>query len=176
MKRQEMTIRFRYGGFDRRVWWITALTLIVAGGVCAWLYVVAAGAYYVAVWTTTVCVALLALVLLSVPRRIILGEEELELRCLVETTYIPLRSIVDVEVVEGSGLSHRVPLLGVYGLWGYYGRYLDLRSWHILKVYATRRSGCVAINTTKSRYVVSCNAPQLLRTMVLEAKSRVAQE
>ena len=75
MERQEMTIRFRYGGFDRRVWWITALTLIVAGGVCAWLYVVAAGAYYVAVWTTTVCVALLALVLLSVPRRIILGEE-----------------------------------------------------------------------------------------------------
>lgn len=168
-----MTVKFRYGGLDRRAWWITILSVLLLGGVCAALWLTAGGAFYLAAWVTLMLTALVALCLLSVPRRIIVGEECVELRCLVETTYIPLGSIVDVEVV-GRGVKGKFPLLGIYGFGGYYGRYYASR--HIYKVYATRRERCVAIHTTKHRYMVSCGAPEMLRGMILDAKRRNTKE
>lgn len=152
------------------------ITLVVFGGVCVWLFLTAGDAYYLAAWVTTAGVVLLALCMLSVPWRILLSEEELELRSIVDVTYIPLRSIVDVEVVSEGGFKGKLPLIGVYGLWGYYGRYLDLKRWRFYRVYATRRRGCVVIHTTRRRYVVSCRTPEMLRTMIWEMKRGSAQE
>lgn len=152
------------------------MTLFLLGGVCAVLWLTAGGAFYLAAWVTLMLMALVTLCLLSVPRRIIVGEESVELRCLVETTYIPLSSIVDVEIVGVGALRCKFPLVGIYGFWGYYGRYLDIRKWHMYRVYATRRSGCVTIHTTKRRYVVSCGTPEMLRVMILSAKARNPKE
>ena len=152
------------------------MTILLLAGVCSVLWLTAGGAFYLAAWVTMMCVALVALCLLSVPRRIIVGEEMVELRCLVETTYIPLGSIADVEIVEQGALRGKMPLVGIYGFGGYYGRFLDLRTWRIHRVYATRRRGCVAIHTSKRRYVVSCGAPAMLRGMILDAKARNPQE
>ena len=171
-----MNVKFKYGGFDGRVWWISAVCVLLTGGALAALWMTAGGAYYLAAWVSMACVVIVALCLLSVPRRIIVGDHELELRCLVETTYIPLSSIADVEVLEGDGLRRKVPLVGIYGFWGYYGRYIDLKTGRLHRVYATRRTKCVAIHTSKRRYVVSCNAPELLRSMILSAKARDSKE
>lgn len=171
-----MNVKFRYGGFDGRVWWISAITVLLLGLVCGALWILADGAYYLAAWVTLMLVALVALCLLSVPRRIIVGEELVELRCLVETTYIPLSSIVDVDIVSMGAMKGKFPLVGIYGFWGYYGRYLDVRGWRMYRVYATRRKGCVTIHTTKKRYVVSCGAPEMLRVMILSAKARNPKE
>jgi hypothetical protein len=111
---------------------------------------------------------------LSVPRRIILRDEELELRCLVETTYIPLGSIVDVEVLGSEGLLRKFPLLGVGGFWGYLGFWIEFGSWKILRTYVTHRKKCVAIHTSRRRYLISCGAPDLLRSELLAAKARRA--
>ncbi len=167
-----MKVTFRYGGFDGRVWCVSLLSLLVTGGACAWLFLTAGGAYYIAAWVTMVVVAIMALCLLSVPRRIILSEKELELRCLVESIYIPLDKIVDVAEVERGAFGWKIPLVGVAGFWGYYGRWLDVKSWRIHRVCATRRSGCVAIHTTHHRYLVSCNSPQLLRALLVERMGR----
>ena len=171
-----MKVKFRYGAFDRRVWWLSMTTLVVFGGLCAWLFLTAGGAYYLAAWVTMAGVVLGALCMLSVPWRIWLSDGELELRSLVDVTYIPLRSIVDVEVVGEEVLKRKMPLVGAYGFWGYYGRFLDLKRWRFYRVYATRRSGCVVIHTTKRRYVVSCRTPEMLRTMIWEMKRSGAQE
>lgn len=171
-----MKVKFRYGSFDKCAWWLSMVTIVIFGGVCAWLFLTAGGAYYLAAWVTTTGVVLLALCMLSVPWRILLSEEELELRSLVDVTYIPLRTIVDVEVVGEGCFESKVPLVGVYGLWGYYGRYLDLKRWRFYRVYATRRRGCVVIHTTRRRYVVSCRTPEMLRTMIWELKRSGAQE
>ena len=171
-----MKVQFRYGAFDRRVWWLSIMTLVVFGGLCAWLFLTARGAYYLAAWVTMAGVVLGALCMLSVPWRILLSDGELELRSLIDVTYIPLRSIVDVEVAKEGCFKGKMPLVGAYGFWGYYGRYLDLRRWRIYRVYATRRRGCVVIHTTKRRYVVSCRTPEMLRTMIWEMKRGGAQE
>ncbi len=171
-----MKVIFRYGRFDKRVWWVSTLAALLFGLLVAYLFWSAGGAYYLAVWVTVVGIALGALMVLSVPRKILVGEEEVELRCLVETTYVPLGSIVDVEILEGEGLRGKWPLCGSYGFWGYYGFYVDPKRWRLHRVYAKRRDRCVAIHTSKRRYVVSCNAPELLRTMILSAKQRAARE
>lgn len=171
-----MKVKFRYGAFDRRVWVLSTTTLVVFGGVCAWLFLTAGGAYYLAAWVAMTGVVLGALCMLSVPWRIWLSEEELELRSLVDVTYIPLRSIVDVEVVGEEALGSKIPLVGAYGLLGYYGRYLDLKRWKFYRVYATKRRGCVVIHTTKRRYAISCRTPEMLRTMIWEMKRSGAQE
>ena len=167
-----MKIKFRCGGFDRRVWWTSMVIILALGGLCAWLFATAEGAYYLAAWTTMTAVVIVALCLLSVPYRVVLSEDKLELRALVESVYIPLHSVVDVEVVGSKGFGRKLPLWGVGGFWGYYGRWLDGRSWRIHRVCATRRSGCVAIHTTHHRYLVSCNSPQLLRALLVERMGR----
>ncbi len=169
-----MTIRFRYGGFDRRVWMVSIATLMAVGGCLAYLFVEAQGAYYFAAWCASIIFAVMVLCLLSVPRRIILRDDELELRCLMETTYIPLRSIVDVEVLGARGLRRKFPLLGVGGFWGYLGFWIDLGSWKIHRTYVTHRKKCVAIHTSHRRYLISCGAAELLRSEILAAKTRCA--
>lgn len=171
-----MKLKFRYGGADRQAWLVTIVSVLAFAGLCAWLFLGADEAYYIAMWTTAVGVAFMAFLLLSVPRRIIIHDQELELRCLVETTYVDLGSIVDVEVVGTEGFRGKIPLLGVYGFGGYYGRYLDLRKWRIYKVYALRRDRCVAIHTSRRRYMVSCAQAEMLKSMIMDAKARAAKE
>ena len=158
------------------MWWISTITLVLLGVVIAHLWITAEGAFYLAAWVSMTAVVVVALCMLSVPRRIIVSDDEVEIRCLVESTYIPLRSIADVEVVEGDGMRRKFPLLGIYGFWGYYGRYFDLAKGKLHKVYATKRTGCVAIHTSKCRYLVSCSAPEMLRQMILNAKARGPKE
>lgn len=171
-----MKIKFRCGGFDRRVWWMSMVIILALGGLCAWLFATAEGAYYLAAWTTMTAAVIVALCLLSVPYRVVLSEDKLELRALVESVYIPLHSVVDVEVVGSKGFGRKLPLWGVGGFWGYYGRWIDVRGWKIYRVFATRRTGCVAIHTTKHRYLVSCRTPEMLRTMILHNRARNSHE
>jgi len=173
---KKVKVKFRYGGFDGRVWWTSIVTTLLFGGLCAWLFATADGAYYLAAWTTMTGVTLGVLCLLSTPWRIVLSDEVLELRCLLDVSYISLHSVVDVEVLDEERLGRRVPLVGCYGFWGYYGRFLDLRTRKVCRVYATRRKGCVAIHTSRRRYVVSCRTPEMLRSMILNAKSRTSRE
>lgn len=171
-----MKLTMRYGRLERRARTITAVVLLLLVVLCVVLFALSGGATYLAAWTTSVAVALVALALLSLPRRIILSDEELELRCLVETTYIRMSSIVDVEVVEGGALRHKLPLLGTCGFGGYCGFWLDLASWRVYRCYLTTREGCVAIHTSHRRYLVSCAAPELLRGQILATKARCSRD
>lgn len=171
-----MKITFRYGKADGRVWAVTFTTLFVVGGVIAALWLLAGGAYYVAAWSTAVAVAIGLLFLLSKPTRIILTDNLLELRCLVDTTYIKVGSIVDVAVVGEAGLKRKFPLCGSWGFWGYFGRYIDFGSWRTYRVYASNRHKCLAIHTTRRRYLISCHNAELLRDLILDTRARTATE
>lgn len=176
LKDKQMKLTFRYGGLDTRGIVITLFTAGVIGVIVAWLLLTSEGAYYFAAWVIAICTALIALCALSIPTRIILNDTTLELRCLVDTTYIPLESIADVEFVGKDGLKGKVPLVGSYGFMGYLGRYFDLRTGHTHRLYATNRAKAVAIHTSKRRYLVSCNAPELLVAALGEGRKMAAQE
>ena len=171
-----MKITFRYGKADGLSWVVTLVVLAAMGALSTWLFVNAHGAYYVAAWVVALCVAVEALFLLSKPTRIVLDGKTLELRCLVDTTYLPIDSIVDIVALGNNGFRHKVPLLGSWGIWGYFGRYADLRGRRIYNVYATTREQCVAIHTTRRRYLISCRNADLLVSLVQDARTRNASE
>ena len=171
-----MKVTFRYGKADRASWVITLVVLAAMGGAIALLFATAGGAYYVAAWVAALCVAVVVLFLLSKPTRIILDDRTLELRCLVDTTYTPVESIVDIVSLGKEGFGRKVPVAGSYGFWGYFGRYADLKSRRIYRIYATTRKSCVAIHTTHHRYLVSCRNADLLVSLVLDARARSAKE
>jgi hypothetical protein len=171
-----MRITLRFGSLDRRARIITTTLGGLVVGLCITLFATSHGATYIAAWTTSVVVALVALCMLSLPRRIILDDQMVELRCLVESTYIQLGSVVDVEVVGESGLRRKLPLLGVYGFGGYYGFWLDLATRKIYRTYITSRKECVVIHTSHRRYLVSCAAPEMLRSQILATKARCSKE
>lgn len=171
-----MKITFRYGRADRLSWVITVVALATMGALSAWLFLNANGAYYVAAWVTALCVAVGGLFLLSKPTRIVLDNKMLELRCLLDTTYLPIDSIVDIAVLGSDGFRHKSPLFGSWGFWGYFGRYADLKGRHIYNVYATTRKQCVAIHTTRRRYLISCQNAELLVSLVLDMRARNASE
>lgn len=171
-----MRVTFRYGKADRLSWVMTLAVLGVMGTLSAVLFARAQGAYYVAAWATALCVAVAVLFLLSKPTSIVLDDKTLELRCLLDTTYIPVESIVDIVAVGGNGFHKKVPLLGSFGFWGYLGHYADLKAKRIYSVYATNRRQCVAIHTTRRRYLISCRNAELLVSLVLEARARGAKE
>ncbi len=171
-----MKITFRYGKADRRSWLTTLAVLAVMGGGLALLYAGAEGAYYVAAWATALCVALVALLMLSKPTRIILDDNTLELRCLLDTTNISIGSIVDIVALGDEGFRHKMPLCGSCGFFGYFGRYITLKGGRVYRVYATTRKQCVAIHTTHRRYLISCRNADLLVSLVLDARARNAKE
>lgn len=171
-----MKLTFRYGGLDAKGVIITSLVVVAVGGAVAWLFATSAGAYYLAAWVSAVCLALVALCGLSIPTRIILSDTTLELRCLVDTTYIALESIADVEFVGADGFKKKVPTVGSCGFMGYLGRYVDVRTGRIHRLYASNRKKGVAIHTSKRRYLISCNNPELLVTALNEARKLAAQE
>ena len=171
-----MKLTFRYGGLDAKGVVITSLVVAAMGGGVAWLFATSAGAYYLAAWVSAVCLAIVALCGLSIPTRIILSDTTLELRCLVDTTYIALESIADVEFVGSEGFRRKAPLVASCGFMGYLGRYIDLRTGRVHRLYASNRKKGVAIHTSKRRYLVSCNNPELLVVALNEARKLAAQE
>lgn len=130
--------RFNYPPLDRRARRITiAIIAIVAlaTGWMTWRYI-SQGGYYPA-WFLTFALAIAALYILSIPRKIRLTEQAVEIRCIVEMTSIAREDIRAVRRLE-KGKTHLFPLLGSYGFFGYYGYYLDWREWEIVRVYASR--------------------------------------
>lgn len=156
-------------------WAITVLTLgLVAGGF--WWLIDNGYSLYLIVWLAVVVLALIVLCLMSLPTRIVVTDTEVELRCLVESTYIPTESIADVKQLKSSGLRGKLPLVGSFGFLGYLGRYLELRTGRVSRVYVASRHKCVAIHTSKRRYLVSCNNAPLLVMAINEARKRAAKE
>ncbi|MDE6374508.1 MAG: hypothetical protein K2L09_01995, partial [Alistipes sp.] len=122
--------------FDRpTIYWTVAYWLVFAllGGGLYYLY----EGGYLSAWFTSFIVALVALMSLSIPRKIVVTDETLQVRCLLDITEIRRDEIASVRRVEKSDMKWIVPLFGGCGFFGYYGHFLDLRRFERVKLYAT---------------------------------------
>lgn len=153
-------------------WAISCITVLAIAGALTWLTLSVGNALYIVAWVGAILFALWLLCLLSTPTRIIVDADNVELRCVLESTYIPTESIADVKQLDNNGLSGKIPILATCGFMGYTGRYIDLGSGKIHRTYITHRHKCVAIHTSRRRYIVSCNNPQLLVMAINEVRQR----
>ena len=112
---------------------------------------------YLSAWFTSVIIALVALMTLSIPRRIVLLDHTLEIQCILDITEINIREIASVRRVDRRRMRWIVPLLGGIGFFGYYGKYFDLKEFDTVNMYASEWNNFVEITDIyDSRTYVSC--------------------
>ncbi len=112
---------------------------------------------YVSAWFISVVVALIALMVISIPRKIVVTDDTLNIMCVLEIVEIPLEEIVSIRKIEEQEYRWIVPLLGSYGFFGYFGYYLDLNTFDRVRFYATEWQNIVEIvDIYDDRYYISC--------------------
>ena len=120
------------------------------------LYMLYMGGFFSA-WFVSFVMAIFALMILSIPRRIILLENKLEIQCVFDITEIDLQEISRIRKVSNRRLRWTILLFGSSGFCGYYGKFFDLKEFEVITIYASEWNNFVEITDIyDSRIYVSC--------------------
>ena len=130
--------------FSRRTIYVSLVYLAVFALLGWALYHLYEGGYLSA-WFTSFIVALIALMALSIPRKIVVSEDRVEVRCLLDITEIRRNEIASVRRVETRRMKWFIPIFGGYGFFGYYGHFIDLRRLDRVRIYASEWRNFVEI-------------------------------
>lgn len=156
---------------------IFSVIIILLGVLGVWvLYELYTGGF-VSAWFTSVIVAVALLMLLSVPRRIVLLNNTLEIQCISDITEIPLDEIEHIRTVSRKRMRWMIPIFGVVGFFGYYGRFLDLKSWRTVHLYLSEWNNFVEVVTLHgSHYYLSCREAEELIVAVKELQQQPSEQ
>ena len=156
---------------------IFSVIIILLGVLGVWvLYELYTGGF-VSAWFTSVIVAVALLMLLSVPRRIVLLNNTLEIQCISDITEIPLDEREDIRTVSRKRMRWMIPIFGVVGFFGYYGRFLDLKSWRTVHLYLSEWNNFVEVVTLHgSHYYLSCREAEELIAAVKELQQQPSEQ
>lgn len=142
--------------FGRSAYYGAAVYLALFGLLGWWLYHLYEGGYLSA-WFTSFIGAIIALMALSIPRKIVVTEDRVEIRCLLDITEVRRDEIASVRRVEPRRMKWFIPIFGGYGFFGYYGHFLDLRRFDRVRLYASEWKNFVEITDIyEERLYVSC--------------------
>lgn len=165
-----MNREFEYGKMDRRAHQMTAIFSMVFIVAVLFLVLPTLGDTYTRAVILSVFCAIVLLCILSIPRKIVVSEETLEIRCVVDLTKIPLRNIASAERLRREDMRTTIPLLGAFGFFGYYGYYLNLRNFKMSVLYCTEWDNFVRITDIyEKQYIVSCPKPAALVYTIRDA-------
>ncbi len=147
---------------DRKTYITTAVCLAILlaiSGVIIYMYV---GGFFSA-WFISLVAALIALVVISIPRNIVVDNDTLTILCVLEVVEIPIDDIAAIQKVENSECRWLLPIFGSRGFFGYFGYYIDFSTWERVQFYATEWQNLVEIiDIYDDRYYVSCREADLL--------------
>ena len=133
------------------------------------LYTLYTGGFFSA-WFVSFVLALIALMILSIPRRIVLLDNTLEIQCIFDITEIDVSEIARIRKVRTRKLRWAMLLFGSAGFFGYYGKYFDLKEFEVITIYASEWNNFVEIvDIYDSRTYVSCRDADALIASVREA-------
>ena len=157
--------------FSRHTLSLTTIYLTIFLALGIGLYFLYEGGYLSA-WFFSFIVALVALMSLSIPRRILVDDEGLHILCLLDITELHPEEIASVRQVEKQELRGYVP---------YFGGYFDLKNLERVKIYASEWRNFVEITDIyENRIYVSCTQGEELvndlRELISHARERRAQE
>ena len=120
------------------------------------LYMLYMGGFFSA-WFISFVMAIFALMILSIPRRIVLLDNKLEIQCVFDITEIDLQEISRIRRVSPRRLRRTMLLFGSSGFCGYYGKFFDLREFEVITIYSSEWNNFVEITDIyDSRIYVSC--------------------
>lgn len=158
--------------FNRRTITITILSLLLCAVGAALLYILYKGGFFSA-WFVSFVMAVAALMILSIPRRIVLLENKLEIQCVFDITEMDMLEIARIRKVSNQRLRWTVILFGSSGFCGYYGKFFDLREFEVVTIYASEWDNFVEITDIyDSRIYVSCREADELIAAVRQIQNR----
>ena len=112
---------------------------------------------YVSAWFISLILAVLALMILSIPRRVVVDEEGVEIQCIAEDTTFVYEDIASIRKVEKREMNGCIPIFGAVGFFGHYGRFLNLQTMEFIHIYTSRWGKFVEITDTDgNKYYISC--------------------
>lgn len=161
--------------FDRRTLYLSAAYLVVYAALGVLLYMLYEGGYLSA-WFTSFVAALAALMALSIPTKLVVTDDTVEIRCLCDFTELQRSEIASVEAIPDDELKWHIPIFGGYGFFGYYGHYLDLRHFERVKIYASEWRNFVRITDVyDDTVIVSCRDAGAFIAQISEGLSAAAE-
>ena len=130
-----MQSTYKYRFDHSTIYWtlIYIIVFVLLGGLLYHLY----EGGYLSAWFTSFIVALVALMSLSIPRKIVVSDETVEVRCLLDITEIRRDEIASVRRVDPKRMKWFLPIFGGCGFFGYYGHFIDLRRLDRVRLYAS---------------------------------------
>ncbi|MBR7169322.1 MAG: hypothetical protein IKD17_02690 [Alistipes sp.] len=147
---------------DRRTLYWTLLYVVVYLGLAIGLYYLYEGEYLSA-WFISCVGALLILMALSIPRKIIIDADRVEVRCLLDITEVERAEIASVRRVSLQEMRRVIPIFGGCGFFGYYGHFFDLKHFERIRIYASEWRNIVEITDIyEERLWVSASDPDAL--------------
>jgi hypothetical protein len=165
--------KYRLDGRSRRITWITLTAIVVIFG---GLWLLSLGEYLPA-WFFSIIIAIAALLILSIPRSLRITEQSLEISCVVEITHIPYEHIKSVRRIGRTEMGRIFPLFASPGIFGYFGWWLDVRNWDIIKIYASSWNGLVLIEDIyEQRYIVNADDADSLVEAIEKECARCKEE
>ena len=136
---------------DKRTKIFTALTIIIFLGGAVLLYFLYTGGFLSA-WFTSLVLAITALMVLSVPRKV-------------------------VKVVSKREMRWTLPIFAAMGFFGYYGKFIDLKEFDLVSIYASEWNNFVEITDIyDSRTYISCRDADQLIEAIEQAQNTIAKQ
>lgn len=140
----------------RKVIYSSIIYILLFVGVSILLAFVYEGGY-ISAWFISLILAVLALMVLSIPRRIVVDEEGIEIQCIAEDTTLVYEDIASIRKVEKREMRACLPIFAALGFFGHYGRFLNLRTMEFVHIYASRWGKFVEITDIDgNKYYISC--------------------
>lgn len=139
------------------------------------MYTLYTGGFFSA-WFVSFVLALMALMILSIPRRIVLLDNKVEIQCIFDITEIDIAEIAQIEKVDKEKLRWTMLLFGSSGFFGYYGKYFDFKELEFVTIYASEWNNFVEIvDIYDSRTYVSCRDAEALIASINEQRNNIQE-
>ncbi len=122
---------------EKGVLYLSTLYFVVFIILGASLYFLYEGGYFSA-WFCSFVVAVIALMSLSIPRKIVVSDQSIRVRSLLDVTEIEIEDIASIKAIDRGSLKFTIPIFAGYGFFGYYGHFLNLRSFERVTIYASK--------------------------------------
>lgn len=150
----------------RRVWITSSLYIAIFMAAAVVVGFIFQGGYITA-WLSTLLLAIFALMILSIPRKVVVAEDGIEIHCISDYTFFAYADIAHIRRVSNKEMKHCIPIFGAMGFFGHYGRFLNLDNMEFIHIYASRWNKFVEITDIDGeRYYISCEEYEDLITRV----------
>lgn len=157
---------------SKRIIYTTAIYALVFIGTTVVLAFAFDGGY-ISAWFISLILALLALMTLSTPRRIVVDEEGIEIQCIAKDITLAYEDITNVQRVDNLKMASSLPLLGAVGFLGHYGKFLNLRTMELVYIYASEWGNFIEItDAEENKYYIACEGSEALLSDIEKALQR----